>query len=93
VTSDTPDITESIEQAVARGIKAALSDPETVQAFWTGAVQTFNDEAKKRTGEFVIGSISALVRKGLLFMALGYFVYSVGGWTALAAFWRAATGH
>lgn len=84
---------EHIELAVARGIKAALSDPETVAAFWQGAVQTLNNEAKKKTGEFVIGSVAALAKKGMLFIFVGYMVYVFGGWTALAALWKAVVGH
>ena len=39
---------------------------------------------------WVLGSVWAVTRKGLLLLALGMIVYSVGGWTALSELLKSA---
>lgn len=77
-----------IREGTASGMQDALGQPAT----WEAAALGFREAAKAQAGSMVLGALKAAVQKGLLFLALGGLVYWVGGWTALAAMWKALTG-
>jgi hypothetical protein len=76
-----------MRDAVAEGIRAAVSDPK----LWAAAGEAMQQRAASATGGWLIGGIrSALSRLGwLVFIGLG--IYMVGGWAALGAAWKALT--
>jgi len=80
-----------MSQAVAKGIKDAVSDP----ALWTAAGNAMQQRAASATGGWLIGGARAAISRlgWLVFIGLG--IYMVGGWAALAAAWKALTagGH
>lgn len=80
---------QAMRDAVAEGIRDVLSDEESVAAFWTGAFDHLQALAQRQTGRMLLGSLSAIVRRILLFIALGLIVYAIGGWSAIEKLWHA----
>ena len=39
-------------------------------------------------GLLVLGGLASLLRRGAVFILLGALVYALGGWTAIATFWK-----
>jgi len=72
--------------ALQQGLISAASDPDT----WAAMVRGARSATERRAGRWVLGSVWAVTRKGLLLLALGMSIYSVGGWTALAALFKSA---
>ena len=81
-----------VEQAVARGIRNAVNDPETLNQFWSGAFVAAQQRATEQTGKLVIGGASALARKLFWFGLFGFGVYQVGGWAGVAKLWHSMFG-
>jgi hypothetical protein len=73
--------------AVAEGIKEALTDEELVERFWDSAFKALSTRAQAGTGKFVLGGLAGSVKRFTLFLALGFVVYTLGGWTAIAKLW------
>lgn len=78
---------ETVRDAVAQGIKLAVSDPK----LWASALKAMQTHAQTEAGGWMFGWIKALASKALLFLVIGLGVYAVGGWTALAALFKSAT--
>lgn len=76
-----------VRQAVALGVRDAVSDP----AMWEAAFDAFNEYAQSRTGRFFLGSVGTILRKFLLGALIVLFIYSVGGWHSVVAFFKAVT--
>lgn len=76
-----------MRDAVADGIRAAVSDPK----LWTAAGEAMQQRAASATGGWLIGGARAAISRlgWLVFIGLG--IYMVGGWGALAAAWKALT--
>lgn len=74
-----------IAGAVKVGIKEAINE-DAAREFWGTGFKVLQEQATNHAGRFVLGGLLGAIRKGLLFMAVGYMVYTVGGWTALAKF-------
>ena len=72
--------------ALQQGLISAASDPDT----WAAMVRGARSATERHAGRWVLGSVWAMTRKGLLLLALGMIVYSVGGWTALTALFKSA---
>lgn len=80
-----PLTTENLSAAVSQGLRDAISDP----AFWKAASEAMQQHAKSEAGGWLIGSIRAVISKAVLFLLAGLLVYSVGGWSALVALFKA----
>ena len=76
-----------VRQAVALGVRDAVSDPAT----WEVAFEAFNSYAQNRTGKFFLGSVGVILRKFLLGALIVFFIYSIGGWHSVLALWKAVT--
>lgn len=74
-----------IASAVKVGIKEAINE-EAAREFWGTGFKVLQEQATNHAGRVVLGGLLGFVRKGLLFLAVGYMVYTVGGWSALAKF-------
>jgi hypothetical protein len=91
LTESTIDFLEQkMRTAVSDGIKTAMTD-EAAEKFWSTGLAVLQRQATQKTGQLVGGAVLGLAKKAMLFMVLGALVYSIGGWTALAALWKAAT--
>lgn len=82
------EMAEVMSKAVADGIRAAVSDPE----MWSAAGDAMQKRAVSATGSLVLDGLKAGVRKALLIGMVAGGLYVVGGWSALAAAWKAFTG-
>lgn len=80
-----------IASAVQNGIKNAMTE-ETAAAFWAAGLHVLQKQASEHAGRFVIGGLWGLVRKTSLFFMLGGLVYALGGWAALASFFKVIFG-
>lgn len=85
---DRDEMAEVMSQAVADGIRAAVSDPK----MWAAAGSAMQAQAVNATGSLVLDGLKAGVRKTLLVAVVAGGIYWVGGWAALAAAWKAITG-
>lgn len=80
-----------IASAVGSGIKAAINE-ETAATFWSAGLSVLQKQASEHAGRFVLGGLWGLVRKASLFFLLGGIVYALGGWAALASFFKVVFG-
>lgn len=80
-----PITTDNLSAAVAQGLREAISDP----SFWKAASEAMQQHAKSEAGGWLLGSVRALLSKLFLFLLAGMLIYSVGGWSALLAFFKA----
>jgi hypothetical protein len=80
---------KDVATAVRDGITAALADPATWSAAFGGIQASTEDHA----GKWMVGAVWSVMRKLALFALAGMLVYSIGGWTALSAVWKAIWGH
>ena len=92
LTDETIEYLESrIANAVQIGIKNAVTE-DTAAAFWSAGLQVLQKQASAHAGRFVLGGLWGLLRKASLFMMLGGIVYAIGGWSAMAALFKAIFG-
>lgn len=77
---------ELVSAAVAHGIKAAVSDPET----WANAGAAIKQHAQREAGGWLFGSIRSAISKVFLFLLAGTLIYMIGGWSALVSFFKSA---
>lgn len=92
LTDETVEYLESrIASAVGSGIKSAMTE-DTAAAFWMAGLTVLQKHAAQHAGRFVLGGIWGLLRKLGLFFTLGGLVYALGGWSALAAFFKTIFG-
>lgn len=75
-----------LTSALQQGLISAASDPDT----WAAMVRGARSATERHAGRWVLGSVWAVTRKGMLLLALGMIVYSVGGWAALTALVKSA---
>lgn len=80
-----------IAQAVRDGIKGAMNE-ETAAAFWSAGLALLQKQATQRAGQIVIGGLGGFFKNIMLFLMLGSLMYTVGGWTLLAAFYKSMIG-
>ncbi len=83
------------KEALSEAIREAMRDKDACAVFWGSAGDALMNYGQQQTGKLVIGGIKGVVSRLGMFMVLGLIVYSVGGWAALAAVWKAIwpTGH
>lgn len=78
----------AIAASVTRGVDAALTDEKAAQVFevWWKVVQR---EAKLRAGGFLLGGLTAAVKKVLWVIVFVVGMYFAFGWAGLKAAWTA----
>lgn len=79
--------TQAIQQAVAEGIRQAVSDP----AVWEAAGIAMHQQAKAAAGGWLLGGMGAVARRVGWVLLVAWGVYSLGGWQALVALIKANT--
>lgn len=88
VHADAAQTKQIVREAVAEGIRDVLKDKDSIDTFWSGALQHLQQTATKSTGKLVLGSVRAVIARGTTFLLLGMLVYSIGGWSAVAKLWH-----
>ena len=78
------DITQALQTAIAQ----AASNPDT----WAAAVAGARKATESHAGRWLVGSLWAVTRKGIVIVTLGMLIYSVGGWSALSATLKSMVG-
>jgi hypothetical protein len=71
----------AIEQAVARGIQAAVSDPAT----WEAAGKAMRTQAEQSAGGWLLAGLRAAFKKLAWVVLVCVLVYNLGGLPALTA--------
>lgn len=77
-----------IAAAVHKGLGDAMTE-ENATKFWLAGINALQRHATENTGKLVLGGLASLLRRGVVFILLGALVYALGGWTAIATFWKA----
>ena len=77
---------DTVREAVADGIRLAVSDPK----LWRDALAAMQQHAQTEAGGWLLGWLKALASKLLLFVIVGLAVYAMGGWSAMLAFFKSA---
>lgn len=73
---------DQLRDAVAQGIREAVSDPE----LWTQMLKAVQAHAQQEAGGWLFGGIKAAISKLTWLMVIGTGIYMLGGWTGLVAF-------
>jgi hypothetical protein len=69
--------------AVAEGIEAVLTN----EKMWAKVFVVLQEQATERTGRFVLGGISAVLKKAALIGVFVLVAYSIGGLSFAKALW------
>lgn len=77
-----------MREAVRDGVRDLVTQ-ETIEQFWAGGLSMLQKQATEHAGRFVLGGLWGIARKASLFLVLGGAVYALGGWSALAALFKA----
>lgn len=82
------DLTEDkLREAVAQGIREAVSDPE----LWAQMLKAVQAHAQQEAGGWLFGGIKAALSKIAWVVVLGTGIYLLGGWTGLVAFLKSGS--
>ncbi len=73
---------DQLRDAVAQGIREAVSDPE----LWTQMLKAVQAHAQQEAGGWLFGGIKAALSKATWLLVIGTGIYMLGGWTGLVAF-------
>lgn len=73
---------DMIRQAVADGIREAVSDP----TLWEAAGDAMRRQAQSAAGGWLLGGVRAMVTRAAWVIAALAAIYALGGWGAVAAF-------
>lgn len=73
---------DQLRDAVAQGIREAVSDPE----LWTQMLKAVQAHAQQEAGGWLFGGIKAAISKATWLLVIGTGIYMLGGWTGLVAF-------
>lgn len=76
-----------VADAVREGIEESMTD-ENAERFWAAGVRVLQKNATESAGRVVIGGIKGVASRLFLFVLLGGLVYAIGGWGALAGFFK-----
>ena len=75
---------DAIRDAVAEGIRDAVSDP----ALWEAAGKAMRNQAQNAAGGWLLGGVHALFTRAAWALAIVAGIYALGGWTAVGAFFK-----
>ncbi len=78
---------QAITEAVAAGIRQAVSDP----AMWESAGKAMREQAQSAAGGWLIGGLRALATRAAWIVVIVAGVYALGGWGAVAALIKGQT--
>lgn len=75
---------ELIEEAVAEGIRRAVSDPRT----WEAAGNAMREQAHSAAGGWILGGVMTLLKRIAWVVIIVSGVYALGGWTAVVTLFK-----
>ena len=86
-------IAEATADGIMIGMRRVAEDDALFDAIMGHMSVALRRSAQRASGRVVWDAITGLLRKALWFMIGGILVYSIGGWSAVAALWQTLTGH
>jgi hypothetical protein len=75
---------DHLEKVVADGIRMAVSDPK----LWEAAGIAMRAQAQSAAGGWVMGGVTAFLKKAAWIVFIVAGVYFIGGWGAVLAFFK-----
>lgn len=78
----------AMREAVHDGIKDLLTDDEVIDKIFAKAFETLKNNAARASGEFMMDSAVAVIKRMFWFAVAGIIVYMAGGWSALAGMFK-----
>jgi hypothetical protein len=81
-------VRSEIRDAVAEGIKAAMTD-DAAELFWNKGIEVLHRQAKLRAGTFLLDGFLAAGKKAFWICVFLAAVYWFGGWTMVKTMWVA----
>lgn len=88
MSEDETELHRIVSEAVADGIKQALSDP----ALWSDALNAMRKRAATGTGNLILDVLWGVTKRVALFIALALGLYWFGGIPALVAVGKSILG-
>jgi hypothetical protein len=79
---------DEMRVAVSEGLEAVLTN----EAVWAKVFLVLQKQATERTGRFVLGGVTVVLKKVVWVGAFALIAYSIGGWTLLKTIWAAVKG-
>lgn len=79
----------AITEAVAAGIRQAVSDP----GMWDAAGKAMREQAQSAAGGWLIGGLRALATRAAWIVVIFAGVYALGGWGAVVALVKGQGAH
>jgi len=88
-----PDVVrDTLREDVVAVVKEVLSDKETMKIFWSSAIEAFQERSVNTAGRYALGAVGSVLKRGVLWAAIGLGIYYVGGLGALVAFVKSQLG-
>lgn len=84
-------VRDAIADGVTAGLRHAVTDEQTFDLMATRAATALRRSATQASGRIVIDGVIGLGKRMILIVSLAILVYAVGGWSALAQFWKLFT--
>lgn len=79
-----------MRDAVFEGITEALTD-EAAERFWNKGIEVLQRQAAERTGRWLVGGLTAIVKKAAWVAVFMLMVWSIGGFALVKTMWVATT--
>lgn len=80
-------IVSEIRDAVAAGIREAVSDPD----LWAAAGKAIRVHAQAEAGSWLFGGLRAAASRVTWIVIIATGIYMLGGWAAVVTFFKAAS--
>lgn len=77
-----------VAAAMGEGIERAFANPAT----WCGAGDGLRRAAEAQAGPWLVKALLRFAVRTIILCGVGVVIYQFGGWTALAAAWKAFGG-
>jgi len=74
-----------VRTAAADALRDSITQ-DMAEKFWAAGIAVLQDNAKKQAGDFVVGGVLALLKRGFLIVLVGSMVYTLGGWAMFVKF-------
>lgn len=87
MSEDRAKLEQAITEAVAAGIRQAVSDP----AMWESAGKAMREQAQSAAGGWLLGGIRALLNRAGWIALIVAGIYTIGGWSSVVAFIKTGT--
>ncbi|MEY2686779.1 MAG: hypothetical protein RL375_977 [Pseudomonadota bacterium] len=81
-------VRDAIAEGVTVGLQQAVMDQRTFDVLAAHAATALRRSATQASGRIVIDGITGLGKRVVFVVSIAVLVYAIGGWSALAHFWK-----